>query len=100
MTWVTCPNLKSAEKISTTIVRERLAACVNLLPLKASIFRWKGKVERAREVLMIIKTRRDAFQRLKRRIRALHPYDVPEIIATPIAAGDRSYLAWVRSEVR
>ncbi|MBI2495744.1 MAG: divalent-cation tolerance protein CutA [Candidatus Omnitrophica bacterium] len=96
---VTCPTCAIARRLASTLVEERLAACVNALPGVESIFRWQGKVERCREVLLLIKTTARRFERLRRAVMALHPYDVPEIIALPIVAGHRPYLRWVRSSV-
>jgi periplasmic divalent cation tolerance protein len=93
---VTCASTREAERISQALVGERLAACVNMSKAPVlSIYRWKGKVERAREVLLTVKTSALLFRRLERRIRELHSYQTPEIIALPIAAGSRAYLAWL-----
>jgi len=89
-----------AERLATALVEERLAACVNLVPEITSIYRWQGEVERAGEVLMVIKTRRALASRLIARLRELHSYDVPEAIVLPIAAGARPYLAWLLAETR
>lgn len=97
---VTCPSTAEARRIAGALVRERLAACVNVVPGIASVFSWKGKVERAKETLLLIKTRRARFDRLRRRIKALHTYEVPEIVAVPLVAGDRNYLAWLDEETR
>lgn len=94
--WVSCPTAAVAKRIARAVVQEELAACVGILPMRGTIYRWKGKVETAREFLLMIKARRSAFARLRRRVRALHPYEVPEIVATPVVAGDPAYLAWVR----
>jgi len=80
------------------LVEERLAACVNLITPLTSIYRWRGAVERAREVLLVIKTRRTLVPRIAARVRALHSYEVPEVIALPVVAGARSYLAWLLGE--
>lgn len=97
--YVTCPSVRSADRVSRELVRERLAACVNQVPLRMSVFRWKGKIERAREILLVIKTRRDALKRLVEKVRELHPYEVPEVIATRVEGGLAAYLDWVRKEV-
>jgi periplasmic divalent cation tolerance protein len=97
---VTCTSRDEAVKIADTLVRERLAACVNIIPGLTSIFSWKGKIERAKETLMVIKTRRAVFEKLRRRIKSLHSYTVPEIIALEIRAGDRAYLKWLDEETR
>lgn len=93
---VTCPNREVGEKIARSLVEERLAACVNVVPGVTSIHRWEGKICRNPEVLLVIKTRRPRLPTLVRRVTALHPYSVPEIIALPIAGGLASYLSWVR----
>lgn len=93
---VTCPTPEVGEKIGRALVEERLVACVNLVPGLISLYRWHGKTCREPECLLVIKTRRTRFPALARRIQALHPYSVPEIIALPIATGSVPYLSWVR----
>ncbi len=88
------------ERIATALVEERLAACVNLVSDVTSVYRWQGKVERAGEVLMVIKTRRALAPRLIVRLGELHSYDVPEAIVLPIVSGARPYLAWLLGETR
>ncbi len=92
---VTCPTRAVARRIASQLISRRLAACVNLVPGIESIYRWQGKVERAREVLLVIKGTASGFERLKRAILALHPYDVPEVIGLPILAGHSPYLRWL-----
>ncbi|HVB98671.1 MAG TPA: divalent-cation tolerance protein CutA [Candidatus Dormibacteraeota bacterium] len=93
---VTCANLREANRIAQTLVGERLAACVNVQKSPvASVYRWQGKVERAREILLLAKTSARLFPRLERRVRQLHSYQTPEIMALPIAAGSRAYLNWI-----
>jgi periplasmic divalent cation tolerance protein len=87
-----------AERLAAALVEERLAACVNLVAPLTSIYRWRGRVERAREVLLVIKTRRALVPRLSARVRDLHSYDVPEVIAVPVVAGAAPYLAWLSAE--
>ena len=94
---VTCPTQPVAHRLAALVVGQRLAACVNVLPRMRSLFRWQGKVERAQEVLLLIKSTRQQFERLRRAILAHHPYEVPEIIAMPLIAGHRPYLQWVRA---
>jgi len=93
---VTCGNRREAERIARAVVSERLAACVNLLeaPVR-SIYRWKGKVEQAREFLLLIKTSRPRLPALREQIVQLHSYDVPEFIALPVVAGSPDYLTWL-----
>jgi periplasmic divalent cation tolerance protein len=81
--------------IGRTLVEERLAACANVLPGLTSIYRWQEKICRDPEVLVLLKTRRSCFPKLARRVRELHPYSVPEIVALPVALGSPAYLAWV-----
>jgi len=93
---VTCANPIQAKLIARSVVEKRLAACVNILrsPVE-SHYRWKGKVEKAHEVLLFIKTTETKLAVLEREVRRLHSYDVPEFIALPIAAGSKAYLAWL-----
>jgi periplasmic divalent cation tolerance protein len=93
---VTCGSLTEATRIARAVVELRLAACVNILPgALTSIYRWKGKVESARERLLLIKTSRKRLPKLQAQIERLHSYEVPEFIALPVAAGSRRYLAWL-----
>lgn len=92
---VTAPDADTAERIARTVVEEKLAACANLLPQLRSIYRWQGKVEQASEVLLLLKTGRPWLEQLSDRVRALHPYEVPEIVALPIVAGSDKYLDWI-----
>jgi periplasmic divalent cation tolerance protein len=94
---VTCPTAAVARRLADHLVGHRLAACVNLLPAVHSVFRWQGRVERAREALLLIKSTRQRFERLRRAILERHPYEVPEIIAVPLTAGHHPYLQWVRA---
>lgn len=93
--FVTCPNRRVAETIGRTLVKERLAACANIIPGLTSIYRWQGKVCREPEVLVLLKTRRSCFAKLARRVLTLHPYSVPAIVALPVTVGSAAYLAWV-----
>jgi periplasmic divalent cation tolerance protein len=81
-------------------VKEKLAACVNIVPGVTSVYAWEGKTEEAREVLLVIKSRKALSKRLTARIRALHSYQVPEVITLPIASGNPDYLRWVRESTR
>ena len=94
----TAGSQEEAERIATALVDERLAACVNLVAPITSIYRWQGTVERASEVLLVIKTRHTSARRLIARLAALHSYEVPEAIVLPIAAGSRPYLQWLLGE--
>ena len=90
---------ENAKDLASTLVREKLAACVNRIPGVESTYAWEDRVERDTEDLLIVKTRADLFDRLKERVQALHGYDVPEIIAVPIAAGSESYLEWMTASL-
>jgi periplasmic divalent cation tolerance protein len=93
---VTCRSAAEARRIADAVVEKRLAACVNILPgAVTSIYRWKGRVESAREKLLLIKTSRGRLAKLQATVERLHSYDVPEFIALPIAAGSRTYLSWL-----
>jgi periplasmic divalent cation tolerance protein len=98
---VTCASAKQARKIARALVTGRLAACGNILQAPVqSIYRWRGSVDSAKEVLLILKTSHSRFAAVEREIRALHSYEVPEIIALPIAAGSRAYLKWISESTR
>jgi periplasmic divalent cation tolerance protein len=92
---VTCPKRTVGDRIARALVSEGLAACANVVPGLTSTYRWQGKICRDPEVLLIIKTQRRRLPALTERIRALHPYTVPEIIALPLIGGSPAYLAWV-----
>jgi periplasmic divalent cation tolerance protein len=92
---ITAASAEEAMRIADTLVHAKLAACVQVLPEMHSIYLWKGEVERAREVLMIAKTTMAKFEGLQSRLRAIHSYETPEIIALPIVAGSEDYLKWL-----
>src|ERR1019366_334485 len=96
----TCGSVKEARRIARALVEGRLAACVNIVqgPVE-SIYRWKGRVESAKERLGVIKTSRRRVAGVEREIRRMHSYEVPEIIALPVALGSRDYLAWMSASV-
>jgi len=96
--FITAPNEEEASKISRTIVEERLAACVNIIRSVRSIYRWQGSVEDESEVLMVVKTKRTLFDRLQKRVKELHSYEVPEIIGLPVVEGSKDYLDWLGQE--
>jgi periplasmic divalent cation tolerance protein len=95
----TFPDAETARRIAKTIVEEKLAACVNLLPQVDSIYHWKGVIETASETLAIIKSTTWKYQLLEARIRELHPYEVPEIISIRIDSGNTEYLRWIEQSV-
>lgn len=97
---VTCANHIQAKLIARSVVEKRLAACVNILRIPIeSHYRWKGKVEKARELLLLVKTTAGKLRALEREVKRLHSYDTPEFIALPIVAGSESYLAWLEENV-
>jgi periplasmic divalent cation tolerance protein len=91
----TVPDPQTAQRIAQAVVHEGLAACVNLLPGVTSVYRWQGELQESVELLLIIKTRRERYEVLEARIKELHPYEVPEIIAHKIEVGLGSYLEWI-----
>lgn len=95
---ITVPSKTEAEKIARTLLDEKLAACVNIVPSVRSIYRWEGRVEAANEVLMIAKTRAELFRPLEERVKALHSAVCPCILALPIVAGHQPYLDWLMQE--
>ena len=95
---VTVGSEAEAEMIAKAVVEEQLAACVNILSSMRSVYRWEGKVTDDREWLLLIKTRAERFAAVETRVKALHSYQVPEVIALPIMAGTEEYLRWLREE--
>ena len=95
---VTAPTAERAAEIARALVEERLAACGNVLAGVRSIYRWEGKVQDDQEVLLLLKTTRDRFEALRERVVALHPYQVPEVIALAVETGSAPYLAWIAGE--
>ncbi len=91
----TCPDAEIAETIARSLVADGLAACVNILAPVRSIYTWKGKVETAEEYLLLVKSQRAQYGAIEQRILTLHPYELPEIVAVPIASGLTEYLAWL-----
>ncbi|HET6342594.1 MAG TPA: divalent-cation tolerance protein CutA [Gemmatimonadota bacterium] len=94
----TCPDEGTARRIASALVEERLAACVNIVPDMTSVYRWEGVVETASECLLLVKTRRERLEALRRRLEELHPYDLPELVALPVEGGSSAYLKWVVEE--
>lgn len=94
--FVTCRNLAEARRIARSVVDKRLAACVNipLVPIE-SVYRWKQKVEKAKEVLLLLKTSTKRLAALEREVKRLHSYEVPEFLVLSVAAGSKDYLAWL-----
>lgn len=98
---VTCGSRKEARKIARALVGQRLAACVSEIGVPvASTYRWKGRIESAKEFLLLIKTSKERFAAVRDAARKLHSYEVPEIIALSITAGSRAYLNWITASVK
>ena len=98
--FITASNKKEAQKISAALIREKLAACVNVIDKVDSVFFWESKIDRARESLLVIKSKKDKFSKIIKLVKSMHSYKVPEIIALPIIAGDKSYLRWIDASLR
>jgi len=96
--FITVPKEEEAARIARELVDSRLAACANIVKDIRSIYRWQGKTEDEVEVLMVIKTRRELFDSLMKRVKELHSYAVPEILALPVIAGSEDYLKWLHEE--
>ena len=97
--FITTANSEEAARLAEMLVEGRLAACVQILPEMESVYRWQGKIERQKEVLLIAKTTNSRFEELERNVRAIHSYETPEIVALPLAAGSPPYLEWLSSSV-
>jgi periplasmic divalent cation tolerance protein len=97
---VTVGSPDEGERIATAVVSEQLAACVNVVGPIESIYRWDNQVQHDQEMLLVIKTRTALFEDLAARVRALHSYQTPEVIAVPIIAGSQAYLDWLRGSTR
>lgn len=99
MVFVTVPGLKDGNRISKEILTSRLAACVTVIPGVRSMYWWEGRIARAKEAMLVVKTTRPQYRRLERKILELHSYEVPEIVAIPLVAGLTQYIEWVKGEV-
>jgi periplasmic divalent cation tolerance protein len=97
--FTTVEHKEDAERIAKTLVEKRVAACVQIIGPLTSYFQWQGKLDSAQEYLCVIKSRNDLFPVLETVIKSLHPYEVPEILATPITHGGRDYLNWLAEEL-
>ncbi len=98
--YVTARDLAEGRKIVQHLLTQKLAACVNIVSGVESHYRWEGKLEQSSEVLLVIKARKAHFGKLAKAVKDVHSYSVPEIIALPIADGERKYLAWLRQETQ
>jgi periplasmic divalent cation tolerance protein len=97
--FVSVPSARVAADISRVLLDAHLCACAQTLGPMTSRYRWKGRVERAREWLLLVKTERRQLRHVERCVRELHPYDVPEMLVVPVQAGYAPYLAWLRAQV-
>ena len=97
---VTTPSKQEAERIAQHLLEERLIACANIIGPVSSLFHWSGKIEKAEEYLTLMKSRNDLFEKLSEAVKALHSYEVPEILAFPIVEGSKGYLDWLGSCLR
>ena len=97
--FVTVKSKKEAKKITNMLLKNKLAACVNAVPGIASAYWWKGKIERAKELLLIIKTKKALFKKLTLEVKKVHSYEVPEIISLPLNGGESKYLKWIDQSV-
>jgi periplasmic divalent cation tolerance protein len=94
---VTTASKQEAEKIAEQVLKERLIACANIIGPVSSLFHWSGKTEKAEEYLVLMKSRKDLFEKLAKTVKALHSYEVPEILALPIVVGSKAYLDWLNN---
>jgi len=97
---VTASNKKEGQKIAESLVGSKLAACVNIVDKVDSLFFWEGKIDKAKECLLVIKSKKEKLTKIIKLVKSLHSYKVPEIIALPIIAGDKPYLRWIDASVR
>jgi periplasmic divalent cation tolerance protein len=95
----TTGSQEEGRKIAQALVDRRLAACVNIVPQIESVYRWQGKVETAKEWLLLIKTEADLFERVRDAVKELHSYDLPEFVMLEVAAGSQEYLSWIAENV-
>lgn len=98
--FITCANNKEARRIATALIKNRLAACINIADKIESIFWWEGKINLAKESLLIIKSRKTNLTKIVKRVKSMHSYSVPEIIALPVVAGNKDYFRWLNESVR
>lgn len=96
----TCPDAATARTIATALVERGVAACVNIVPSVESVYQWQGRIEHGSELLLIIKTRAECYAALEQAIQTLHPYELPEIIAVPLATGLPAYLGWIDANLK
>ncbi len=100
VTLIACPNREEAERLAESLVTEKLAACVNIVPGVTSVYFWEGKLCKEDEHLLIVKSVVEASSRIAARVRELHSYSVPEVVTISIVSGNPEYLGWVENWVR
>lgn len=98
--YIICKNKDEAERIGSHLIEKRLAACVNIFPVIESIYRWKGKIVKDKEAVLIVKTSKNNFQKVEMEVKKIHSYSVPCILGIPIGRGNKDYLNWLEKEIR
>jgi periplasmic divalent cation tolerance protein len=96
----TCANEQEGEKLARLLVEEKLAACVNVIPRMRSFYWWKGAIETSEECLLLVKSSRDLFERVKSVLASAHSYEVPEVVALPIVDGSENYMSWLEANLK
>lgn len=97
--FITCANNKEAERIARALVKNKLAACVNIVDKIKSVFWWQGKIDQAKETLLIAKSKQSNLAKVIKLVRSLHSYELPEIISLPISGGYKPYLEWINASL-
>jgi periplasmic divalent cation tolerance protein len=98
--FITCPDIEEGKKIADLLLKDRLAACVNIIPNVSSKFWWEGKIQEAEEVLLIVKTKKSVLKKLIKKVKETHSYSLPEIIALPIVGGSKDFIRWIDEETQ
>lgn len=97
--YITCKNKDEAKRIGLALVKSRLASCVNVYPVVESIYRWKGKIIKEKEAVLIVKTIKSNFEKVEKEVKKLHNYKTPCILEIPISRGNKEYLKWLKSQI-
>ncbi|NNF66501.1 MAG: divalent-cation tolerance protein CutA [Gammaproteobacteria bacterium] len=97
LVYCSCPDAETAGRIATALVEQQLAACVSQVPGLISTYRWEGQMQQDAETLLMIKTRKTTYAELEKTLLRMHPYELPEVIAVPVIAGSKPYLAWINN---